>query len=60
MGWAALVLFAFAAALLWLAWQTNIAQTSADDRLGSAIYAVLGVACLVASVLLWGLWVSFG
>lgn len=60
MGWAALVLFAFAAALLWLAWQTNIAQTSADDRLGSAIYAVLGAACLLLSVLLWGLWLSFG
>ncbi len=60
MGWAALVLFAFAVVLLWLAWQTNIKQTSADERLGSLIYAVLGAACLLLAVLVWGAWLSFG
>ncbi len=60
MGWAALALFVIGGALFWMAWSDNARLTSADERLGAAIFAVLGAACLGLAFLLWMAWVSFG
>ncbi|EHP94859.1 hypothetical protein MetexDRAFT_0204 [Methylorubrum extorquens DSM 13060] len=59
MGWAALVLFVIGCALFWMACSDNARLTSADERLGAAIFAVLGAACLGLAFLLWMAWVSF-
>ena len=60
MGWAVLVLLAIGCALLWMAWSENTRPTSADERLGSAAFAVLAAACFGLALLLWMAWVSFG
>jgi len=60
MGWAALVLLVIGCALLWMARVANARPTSADDRLGSAIFVVLAAACLGLALLLWVAWVTFG
>lgn len=60
MGWATLALFAIGCALLWMAWSENARPTSADQRLGSAVFAILAAACLGLAFLLWMAWVSFG
>ena len=60
MGWAALAFLALAAVLAALALRISTAPTSADDRLGSAIFAAASAVCALIAVVLWAIWVSLG